>query len=168
MTHVRDANHDDLGAIFDIYHEQVLHATATFDTEPKTQAQQHEWFDAHDRSLYPVLVATRREQSTDRVLGWARLYPWSPRRAYLRTAENAVYVHACARGQGIGRMLLLELLARARAGPIREVMARIADANPASIRLHEAMGYVPVGVMHRAGEKFGRLIDVHLYQKSLG
>ena len=164
MWKIRDAVDADVAGIFEIYHEQVLHSTATFETVVKSVGEQRAWFEQHDRAVYAVLVA----EEAGRVIGWARLYPWSPRKAYLRTAENAVYIHTDARGRGVGRALLGALLDRAGRTCVREVMARISEGNPASVALHLAFGYQDVGLMRRAGEKFGRLIDVRLMQKSLG
>jgi L-amino acid N-acyltransferase YncA len=160
---IRDARPQDVPAIFEIYNEQVLHGTATFDTQPKTEADRDKWFEAHDRERYVILVA----EEAGRVVGWARLYPWSDRCAYARSAENSVYVHTDARGRGVGSVLLAELIGRARAAGVCVLLARIAEGNPASIRLHEAAGFVPVGVMRRVGEKFGRILDVHLMQNHL-
>ncbi len=153
---IRDAVEGDLPGIFAVYDEEVLRGTATFETEPKSPAGRLAWFEAHPREIYPVLV----EEEGGAILGWARLQPWSPRPAYRRTAEDSVYVAAGARGRGIGRALLAELLRRARAAGIAVVVARIAGGNPASVRLHEAAGFRPVGTMRRVGEKFGRILDV--------
>ena len=154
---IRDATAEDLPGIFAIYDEQVLHGTATFDTVPKTSGERLEWFaTAGDR--YPVLVA----EEAGRILGWSRLYTWSPRRAYDRAAENAVYVHTDARGSGLGRQLLQELIRQAPARGVSVLIARIVEGNPASLRLHESLGFRTIGVMRRVGEKFGRLLDVCL------
>jgi len=158
MPLVRDATPDDLAAIFAIYDEEVLRGTATFETVPRTVPERREWFDAHPRDRYPILVA----EISGAVVGWGRLQPWSPRPAYARTAEDSVYVAAAARGRGVGRALLGALLERARPAGIAVVLARIADGNPASIRLHERAGFRTVGVMRRVGEKFGRILDVAL------
>jgi L-amino acid N-acyltransferase len=155
---VRDASANDLEGIFAIYDREVLHGTATFETQPRTAKERAEWFDAYDRARYPVIVA----DEGGRVIGWARLYPWSPRPAYLRTAENAVYVDASARGRGVGRELLERLIARARDMGIKVIVARIVTGNPASAALHRAMGYERIGIMRRVGEKFGRVLDVEL------
>lgn len=160
---IRDARESDLPAIFEIYDHEVLHGTATFDTQPKASAQRREWFDSSPRERYRVLVA----EAGGRVVGWARLYPWSPRRAYDRTAEDAVYIHPDQRGQGIGRVLLAALLEHARQAGLGTIVARIADGNPASLALHARQGFEPVGVMRRVGEKFGRILDVHLLQAHL-
>jgi phosphinothricin acetyltransferase len=156
--HVREATPRDLDRIFAIYDREVLGGTATFETEPRTPAQRVEWFDAHDRARYPVIVA----EEGGEVVGWARLYPWSPRPAYARTAENAVYVDAAHRGRGLGALLLAGLIERARATGIKVIVARVVEGNPASVRLHEAVGYTTIGVMRRVGEKLGRVLDVRL------
>lgn len=157
---IRDARAGDLPGIFEIYHEQVMHGTATFDTEPKDTAAQGAWFSAHARERYPILVA----EEDGRVVGWARLYPWSDRCAYARSAENSVYVHKDARGRGVGRELMRALIARARGAGVCVLLARIAEGNPASVALHRAMGFEPIGTMRRVGEKFGRILDVELMQ----
>jgi phosphinothricin acetyltransferase len=156
MATLRDATAEDLPAIFGIYDEEVLRGTATFETVPKSKEERRLWYDAHPRERYPILVA----EEEGRVVGWARLYPWSPRQAYARTAEDSVYVRADARGRGVGRALLEALLARAPAQGIKVVIARIAEGNPGSVKLHERLGFKPVGNMRRVGEKFGRILDV--------
>jgi L-amino acid N-acyltransferase YncA len=155
---IREAAEGDLPGIFAVYDAEVLRGTATFETVPRTPAERVEWFQAHPRSRYPVVVA----EEGGAVLGWARLQPWSPRPAYARTAEDSVYVRADARGRGIGRALLAEILGRARGAGIAVVLARIAEGNPASVRLHAAAGFRTVGTMRRVGEKFGRILDVEL------
>ena len=155
---IRDAAEGDLPGIFAVYDAEVLRGTATFETVPRTPAERLAWFCDHPRERYPVVVA----EEGGEILGWARLQPWSPRPAYARTAEDSVYVRGDARGRGIGRALLSEILARARAAGIRVVLARIADGNPASLRLHRSAGFRSVGRMRRVGEKLGRILDVEL------
>ena len=97
---IRDSDRSDLDAITTIYNEAIATTTATFDTEPKTEAEQLEWFEAHaDR--YPILVA---ELDGD-VVGWSSISPWSGRCAYADTAETSFYVRSDHRGEGIGRAL---------------------------------------------------------------
>jgi phosphinothricin acetyltransferase len=155
---IRDATSEDLAGIFAIYEREVLHGTATFETQARNPAQQLEWFNQYDRARYPVIVA----EADGAIAGWARLYPWSPRPAYARTAENAVYVDEAFRGRGAGKSLMTELIARARALGVKVVVARVVEGNPASRGLHEAVGFTTIGVMRRVGEKFGRVLDVRL------
>jgi phosphinothricin acetyltransferase len=155
---VRGARPGDLPAIFEIYNHEVLHGTATFDTEPRVAGRDDGWLTDRDGERHPVLVA---ELDGD-VLGWASLSPWSTRGAYARTAEGSVYVHAEQRGRGLGRLLLAAILERARGAGIGVVLARIAEANAASVRLFEGFGFAHIGTQRRCGEKFGRILDVEL------
>jgi len=155
---IRPASHADLPGIFDIYDREVLHGTATFDTEVKTPEQRTAWLASHRPPRHPVLVA----DEGGFIAGWASLSKWSERCAYARAVEDSVYVHHDCRGRGIGTLLMRELIAQARADGVGVVLARIVEPNPASIRLHESFGYQTVGLMRRVGEKFGRILDVRL------
>jgi phosphinothricin acetyltransferase len=166
MATIRTAREGDLAGIFEIYHEQVLHGTATFDTEAKSAEAQRAWFAAHARERYPILVA-EDDAVGGKVVGWARLYPWSDRLAYARSAENSVYVHKDWRGRGVGTQLLAALIEEARRAGICVLLARIAEGNPASIALHESQGFERIGTMRRVGEKFGRILDVEMMQLHL-
>jgi phosphinothricin acetyltransferase len=160
---IRLALDSDLPAIFAIYDEQVLHGTATFETVPRPPEQHADWLRQHPPTRYPALVA-----ETDRgVVGWATLSAWSPRQAYARTAESSVYIHKDHRGQGIGLALMRDIIALAPGLGIRQVIARLAEGNEASVRLHESLGFTTLGVMRRVGEKFGRVLDVRMMQLSL-
>jgi L-amino acid N-acyltransferase YncA len=155
---IRPATEADLPGIFAIYDHEVLHGTATFDTEPKSPAGRLEWLRDDGNGKYPILVA----EHDGTIAGWARLYAWSNRCAYARAAENAVYVHRDHRGKGVGHALLAELIRLAPQRGIQVLLARIVEGNPASAALHEAHGYQTIGVMRRVGEKFGRVLDVRL------
>ncbi len=155
---IRDAVREDLAGIFDIYDPEVLRGVATFETRPKTEQERLAWFDGHDRACYPILVW----DEDDRVLGWARLQPWSPRPAYSRAAENSVYVHAACRGRGVGRGLMKTLLSRGGVIGLRTVIARICESCPDSVAFHESLGFRTIGLMRRVGEKFGRVLDVRI------
>ena len=95
---VRDARADDLERIFEIYNEEVLHGTATFDTEPRVAGRDDAWLTARETRRHPVLVAV----AGDDVVGWASLSPWSERGGYARTVEGSVYVDADHRRRGVG------------------------------------------------------------------
>ncbi len=159
---ISPATLDDLPEITAIYNHEVLHGVATFDTQARTEAEIGDWFfGAGNR--YPSLTA----RQDGRVAGFARLYRWSPRQGYDDTVENAVYVHPDFRGLGLGKALLGRILERGRQNRFRTVIARIAAENQLSRRLHEQAGFRHVGVLREAGLKFGRLLDVDLFQRML-
>ena len=162
MATLRPARLEDLPAVTAIYNDAVARTTGTFDTEPKTLAQQREWFEHHGPS-HPVIVA----EDGGRMIAWASFSPWSDRCAYARTSEVSVYVEEAARGRGLAGELLDELLRLGRAAGIKQAMARITADNEASLRLHARRGFREAGVFKRVGEKFGRVLDVHVLQLSL-
>lgn len=149
----------DVPSIARIYNESVRTTTASFDVRPRTLVDRRRWFAEHGRR-HPVFVAVRR----DRVVGWASLSPWSDRRGYDATAEVSTYVRSTARGQGVGSALLAALIREGRSVGFHTLIARIADGNAVSLRLHGTAGFTPVGVMREVGLKFGRRLDVHLLQ----
>jgi phosphinothricin acetyltransferase len=163
MLTIRPATFTDLPAITEIYNEAILTTTASFDTEPKTEAEQEAWFAEHGPK-HPILVA----ELNGAVVGWASLSPWSDRCAYVDTAEISVYVREPYRGKGVGKRLIGDIVGAGHEVGLHTVIARIAEGNEASIRLHEAVGFEHIGVMREVGRKFQRLLDVYLMQKIYG
>jgi len=159
MLTVRKATLADLGAITGIYNEAILKTVATFDTEPKTNAEQKSWFDHHG-PRYPILVA----EEDNLIAGWASLSQWSDRCAYSDTAEASLYVREEYQGKGIGRKLAEAIIEAGRKAGLHTLIARIASENKASVHLSESIGYRHIGVMKECGRKFGRLLDIHLMQ----
>jgi len=156
---VRPARRADAESIASIYNEAVRSTTATFDTEPRSLARQLQLMEDHDAN-HPLLVAELEGE----VAGWASLSPWSERCAYDGTAEVSVYVGERWRNRGIGRALVTEILAAGPRCGLHTILARIAEGNPASRRLHQSLGFDTVGVMREVGYKFGRFLDVELMQ----
>jgi len=105
MLALRKAAIDDLVEITEIYNEAIINTTATFDTQPKTLAEQKTWFLSHQPN-YPILVV----EQDNLIVGWASLSKWSDRNAYSGTAEVSLYVRKEYRSKGIGRQLLKSLM----------------------------------------------------------
>lgn len=156
---VRPATESDVPGITAIYNEAITNTTATFDLEPKTVENRLEWFRSHG-PRHPILVA----DLDGKVTGWGSISEWSDRCAYSDTGESSFYVAPEYRGMGIGRMLKKAVLDEARRLKYHTIMARIAGESAASIHLNEEFGFVKVGTLKEVGRKFGRLIDVHMYQ----
>jgi L-amino acid N-acyltransferase YncA len=140
-----------------IYREGIATGQATFETEP---AGWERWNDAHLAS--PRLVA-RDERSE--IVGWAALSPVSVRDVYRGVAEVSVYVAAAARGQGVGRALLGELVRAAEAAGLWTLQAGIFPENIPSLRLHAACGFRVVGRRERIGQLHGIWRDVLLLER---
>jgi phosphinothricin acetyltransferase len=109
----------------------------------------------------PRLVA--RDDAT--VIGWAALALVSRRECYRGVAEDSVYVAATARGRGVGRALLEELVRRADGAGIWTIQAHMFADNTASRGLHEACGFRLVGVRERLARKHGLWRDTALLER---
>jgi len=163
---IREARKEDLAGIFQIYNYEILNSTATFDQIPKTVVEQEEFFNQHDKLIYPIFVAERKAEKKDstEIVGWGRLRPWSSRPSYSITSDFSIYVDSGHKGSGIGKLLLDKLIQHARTVNIRTLIAVITDENQGSIRFHEKAGFETVGILKQVGLKFGRLLDVRFMQ----
>ena len=160
---VRLAERRDAEAIRTIYNVEVAESTATFDLVPRTLDDQVDWIDGHS-GAHPAIVAT---DEAGEVVGFGSLSPFKERPAYAPTVEDSVYVARDRRGQGIGRLLLDELLRLAREHGFHSVVARIVGHHEASIALHRACGFALLGTEREVGRKFGRWLDVIEMQRML-
>ena len=162
---IRPSTPADLPAITAIYGWNVLNGTGTFELEAPDEPEMARRRDDVLSKGLPWLVAERGGV----VLGYAYANHFRPRRAYRFCLEDSIYLADVAKGQGLGKLLLAELLARCEAAGARQMLAVIGDsANAGSIGVHRALGFEPVGVMAAAGWKFERWLDVVIMQKSLG
>jgi len=159
MLKIRTAAKKDLSSISDIYNEAVLNTTATFDVEPKSVAEQEDWFDKHT-GKYTVIVAVENNI----VVGWASLSPWSDRYAYSNTADIAVYIKEEFHGKGIGKKLVKELINKGSENGFHTAIAKICSENEVSLNLFKKLGFEKIGTMKEVGCKFGKKLDVHLMQ----
>ena len=162
---LRAAEVTDVPSIREIYNHYVLNSSITLSDTPWTLAEARKKFDNARQRGYPFVVAT---SPSGNLLGFAYVYPWKLKAAFRFSVENHIYLGPASTGKGLGRALLGELIERARAAGVREILAVIADKNAdASIRLHEKLGFKDVGHMGRVGFKFGRWLGTYMMQKSL-
>ncbi|HEY8766485.1 MAG TPA: GNAT family N-acetyltransferase [Dehalococcoidia bacterium] len=160
---VRPATEADVPAIREIYNYEILHGTATFDTEPETLEDRLAWFRELQQSPYCVLAA----EVDGETVGWGCLQPYRPRPAYRFTTENSVYVQQDWRGRGIGKAILRRLVAIARENGLRNIVAVIAEGHPDSEALHARYGFEHVGRLRKVGYKFEQWLDVVFMQLTL-
>jgi phosphinothricin acetyltransferase len=161
---VRDAAASDLPAIQAIYGHHVLHGLASFEEEPPTVGEiRSRWSKVRALGL-PYIAA----ESEGRLVGYSYATSYRPRAAYRYTVENSVYVQDGRAGRGIGKALLLELIARCQPGPWRQMLAVIGNReNHASISLHRSCGFRLVGILQAVGYKHLQWVDTVLMQRSL-
>lgn len=161
-VNIRPAVPADAEALRHIYNHAAQTSTATMDMEGRTPEQQESWMQNHDGNPYPLLVAETTNDKT--VIGYAALSVYNARPGYNRTAETSVYLDQDSRGIGLGKTLLISLIADAKKGGFLCLIALITSDNAASLRLHRRCGFTDVGTLRRAGEKFGKEVDVDFLQ----
>jgi phosphinothricin acetyltransferase len=158
MLEIRPLLASDWPAVEAIYAEGIATRNATFETATPT----FEEFDAsrHDRHRFVAV-------DEDRVVGWAALMPVSTRACYRGVVEHSVYVTENARGQGVGRALMEQLIASAEAGEIWTIQTSVFPENEATLALHERLGFRVVGRRERIAQLDGVWRDTILLELRL-
>ncbi|GFE65818.1 GNAT family N-acetyltransferase [Litoreibacter roseus] len=161
---IRNSVRDDVVGILRIYSHEVLHGLATFEEVPPAEDEMAERRASILDLGLPYLVA----EQGGHVVGYAYAGRYRTRPAYRYSIENSVYIDRDFRGQGLGRLLLSELIAQSERGSWRQMVAVIGDSqNVGSIRLHEQMGFRHIGTLEKVGFKLGQWVDTVIMQKAL-
>ncbi|MFD1716108.1 GNAT family N-acetyltransferase [Amnibacterium flavum] len=127
-----------------IYSDGIATGHATFDPSPPPN------WEAFIESKHPELRLVAVLDGT--IAGWAAASPVSARAAYRGVVEHSIYISPGARGNGVGRALLAELIAAAESTDIWTIQSSIFPENGASLRLHESLGFRPVGTRERIAQ----------------
>jgi L-amino acid N-acyltransferase YncA len=152
----------DAAACAEIYAPSVESTPISFETVPPDAAELARRI-AKYAATHQFLVA----EEGGEVLGYAYACRWAERAAYDWSVETSIYVAAGQQGKGVGRALYAELFDRLRAQGFRIAVAGITLPNPASIGLHESMGFEPIGALRDIGWKEDGWRDVGFWQLSL-
>ena len=152
------------GPILDILNDAILTSTALYDYRPRPPEAMNPWFAAKRQNGFPVVGAV---DDAGRLLGFASWGSFRAFPAYKYTVEHSVYVHRDHRGRGLGRMLLERVVTLGREREVHVLVGAIDAANTASIELHRRVGFEHSGTVRQAGFKFGRWLDLALYQRIL-
>lgn len=157
MTHdpIRIATLDDAAAIAAIYAPYVEETTISFETEAPDAAEMARRI-GKTAGVYPWLV----HEQDGRVMGYAYASAHRERAAYRWSTDAAIYLEPAAHRRGIGRGLYRRLFRILELQGFHNVFGGITLPNPASVGLHEACGFKPVGVYREVGHKFGAWRDV--------
>jgi L-amino acid N-acyltransferase YncA len=157
--HIRAATPDDAAACAAIYGPYVTDTPISFETEPPSAEQMADriagsiaWFVLEDGG---------------RVAGYAYAGRFHPRAAYRWACEVSAYLELGRRRTGAGRALYDVLLPHLTERGYRIAIAGMTLPNEASVGLHRALGFEPVGTYRRIGYKFGAWHDVAWAQRAL-
>ncbi len=148
-------------AILDIFNDAIVNSTALYDYQPRTPANMATWFEAKRQGGFPVIGL---EDGCGKLLAFGSYGTFRAWPAYKYTVEHSVYVHRDHRGKGLGRAIMQALVDAARQHGVHAMVGAIDADNAGSIALHEQLGFQRVGTLPQVGFKFGRWLDLALYQ----
>ena len=160
---IRLAVEGDAEALAAIYRPYVEDSRISFEDVAPDAAEMARRLKGDPAGYHPWFVA----EDGGRLLGYAASSPFRTRRAYRWTVETGIYLASDAHGRGIGRALLSELLQLLERQGYVAAIGAIALPNPASVALHEKLGFTYAGTYRGVGHKFGEWMDVGLWQKEL-
>jgi L-amino acid N-acyltransferase YncA len=155
ITGMRPADWESVRAI---YTEGILTGHATFDTTAPTW---EEWDNRH----LPNCRLVARVDPNSPIIGWAALSPYSHRQCYAGVAEVSIYIISPARGQGVGKALLTQLISHSENERIWTLQAGIFPENQPSLSLHQTCGFHIAGRRERIGRLAGIWRDVLLLER---
>jgi L-amino acid N-acyltransferase YncA len=150
---LRAVRPNDAAPICAIYNHHVTDTVATFEETPVATDEMARRI---REATHPWLVV----EEEGGLAGYASASIWKTRASYRHTVESSVYVDPRFQRRGHGRRLYEALLAELGGCGVHCVVAGISLPNPASVALHERLGFVPAGVLREVGRKFGRWVDV--------
>ncbi len=160
---IEDAERAALPEILSIYNEVIRTSTAVYSEVEFTAARGAAWLDTKAEQGFPFIVA--RDDSG--VVGFGTFGDFRAWPCYQFSVEHSVHVRADRRGRGIGRALIIELMARAKIMRKHMMIAGIDADNAVSIGLHQSLGFAVVGHFHEVGFKFGRWLDLKFLERAL-
>lgn len=139
-----------------IYEEGIATGQATF------QQSAPEWEEWNRNHLTVCRIVAKDK---DTILGWAALTPVSGRPVYAGVAEVSVYIGSKARGKGLGKQLLEQLVGESEMQNIWTLQAGIFPENTPSIKIHKACGFRILGIREKIGKMNGTWRDTILMER---
>lgn len=161
-TSIRIASASDAASIVAIYNHYIKTTCISFEQEEVSAETMAERISEVNAKLAWYVA-----EKNDQIVGYAYATPWRTRSAYRFSVETSVYIAHQHVGQGLGKQLYLVLLDDLRQRNVHTVIGGIAQPNPASVALHEKLGFEKVAHFKEVGYKFDRWIDVAYWQLAL-
>ncbi len=152
ITHTyRMARKEDIPEVLDIYNSGIAERIATFETDPRTEADIEKWLE----SGFPFVVA----QSNGKVEAFAATFPYSSRLCYSGIAEFSVYVDKECRGKGLGKHTMQYLVEECERKGFWKLVSRVFTDNIPSRNMLKSVGFREVGVYRAHGKLDGKWLD---------
>lgn len=156
---IRPAVAADVPRICEIYNRHVCETVVTFEEQPVATSEMARRI-AETTGAYPWLVS----EIDGMLAGYACASSWKRRSAYRFAAESTIYLAPEFQRRGLGSGLYRALIAEMRSCGLHCAIGGIALPNPASIGLHEKLGFQHIGVFREVGWKFGKWVAVGYWE----
>jgi phosphinothricin acetyltransferase len=156
---IRPATTADAPRIAEIYNHQVRETVVTFEEQPVADEEMARRI-AETTAGNPWLVS----EVDGTLAGYAYASSWKRRSAYRYAVESTIYLAPEFHGRGLGTKLYRALIDEMRACGFHCTIGGISLPNPASIALHEKLGFKPIGQFREVGWKFGKWVDVGYWE----
>ena len=165
MSHpalIRLATAQDSERLLEIYGPFVQHTAVSFEYSVPEEGEFKRRMETVLEKL-PWLVC----EMEGVIVGYAYASMHKARAAYQWSVDSSVYVDPRYHGKHIGTALYTALFDIVRLLGYYNVYAGVALPNAKSEGLHEAFGFVPIGVFHHVGYKLGAWHDVKRFELAL-
>ncbi len=162
MPHFRDATIEDTDRLLEIYAPYVNGSATSFETAVPNKEEFASRITTYVSEWSWLVVEIDGE-----IAGYAYGGSHRARAAYRWSVETSAYIDSRFQGRGLAKALYAQLFSRLADRGYCNALAIIVLPNPASVRLHESAGFERIGVVKRAGWKFGAWHDVAWYQRAL-
>lgn len=157
---IRHATEHDITSILQIVNYEILNSTVIYDYNERNLEQQTDWFKLKQKNNMPIIVAV----NDNTIVGFGSYSIFRPWDAYKLSLEHSIYVDKDFRSQGIGKLLMIELINLAKKEGYHTMVAGIDTSNNRSIEFHKNFGFKEIGVFKEVGYKFDKWLDLIFMQ----
>ena len=158
----REIDDDDLELVREIFNHYIVHTLKNYRINPMSVEDLREVIRPGHQKYKSCMILENGNPC-----GFVYLSQFRKREAYDRTAEITVYLKPEHTGRGIGRKSLEHMENVARDSGIKVLVGIIGGDNRESIEFFSKMGYSQSAHFREVAEKFGRILDMVVYQKNL-
>ena len=159
LMQIRKPVNTDFKFVVDIYNQVILEGGTIGYSKPFSYEDRKAWFKDYLDQKLPLLIA----EEHGKVVGWLSVSAYRPGRDLLdRTCLVSYFIGKDYRGQGIGSLLLSEILKEIKNGPFKLILAIVFDHNTASIKLLQKHGFSQMAFIPRVAEWNGKILN-HVY-----
>lgn len=156
---IRPATAADASRIAGIYNHHIRETVVTFEEQPVADAEMARRI-TETTAEYPWFVS----EVDGSVAGYACASSWKRRSAYRYAVESTIYLAPDFHRRGLGFELYSALITEMRSRGFHCAIGGVSLPNPASVALHEKLGYKHIGKFREVGWKFGKWVDVGYWQ----